>query len=87
METRFLDFLKDKNIRATLVSLLIAVNTQNLSKSIVYNIIMPILDPILPFLAIDYTIRFKSWEIPVGRFVTDFLVFLINVYLIYLILA
>ena len=87
MELSFYNFLRDKNIRNTLISLLIAANTNNLSKSLVQNIIMPILDPIIPFFAIDYSIQYREWDIPVGRLFTDFLVFLINLYIVYLILV
>jgi hypothetical protein len=79
------DFAASHEIFKMFISLLLLTNIKTLSDSFVYHIILPIIKPILPFLACNLKLNLGLFNINLGEFISDGLVFLINLYAIYII--
>lgn len=78
-----LTFSKDQEVLKMLVGLLLLTNIKTLSNSLIANIILPIIKPILPILSCNLKIKIGLFDIKVGEFVSDVMVFGLNLYLIY----
>lgn len=80
-----IDFTKNLEISKMFIGLLLLTNIKNLSNSLIANIILPIIQPILPLLSCSMRLELGLFSIEVGNFVSDVLVFAINMYITYLI--
>lgn len=80
-----LDFTKNLEVSKMFVGLLLLTNIKNLSNSLISNIILPILEPILPLISCSMRLDLGLFSLEVGNFVSDVLVFAINIYIIYFI--
>jgi len=78
-----LDFTKNHEIGKLLIGLMLLTNVKNLSTSLVNNIILPIIEPILPFLLCGLRIKYGDKYIQLGEVISDLLVFTINLVIIY----
>ena len=84
---KFLGFLDRKNILSIMIGLMIAGNARDLIKSLTNNFIMPLLEPILPFIKLQYKVQIGPFKFEIGRLVSDIIMFLINIYIIYIMVA
>ena len=82
---KLLDFTKNQEISKLLIGLLLLTNVKNLSNSLVNNIILPIVEPALPFLLCGLKISYGNMNIELGKLISDLLVFTINLSIIYFI--
>jgi hypothetical protein len=78
------DFAASNEIFKMFISILLLTNIKTLSDSFVYHIILPVIKPILPFLACNLKLKLGLFTISLGEFISDVLVFLINLYAIYI---
>jgi len=78
------DFAASNEIFKMFITILLLINIKTLSDSFVFHIILPIIKPILPFLACNLKLKLGLFEIKLGEFISDVLVFLINLYAIYI---
>ena len=78
-------FAQDQNVSKMFVGLLILSNLKNLSNSLINNIILPILDPFMPFLSCHFRLRAGPFDINFGNFASDILIFGFNIVAIYII--
>lgn len=82
---KFLDFTKNHDIIKLLFGLLILNNVRLLSTSLIDNLIFPLIEPIIPFLECNFIIKYYNNNIEIGKFLTDLLVFIINIFILYII--
>jgi hypothetical protein len=82
--THVFDFAASNEIFKMFISILLLTNIKTLSDSFVYHIILPVIKPILPFLACNLKLKLGLFTISLGEFISDVLVFLINLYAIYI---
>jgi large-conductance mechanosensitive channel len=66
---------------------MIASNAREFIKSITNNLIMPLLQPILPFIQMEYVIHIGPFKFKFGQLVSDLIMFLINIYIIYVMMS
>lgn len=85
--TKMLSFTADQNILKMFVSLMLFSNIRTLSNSLINNVILPVIRPLLPILICNLKVKIGLFEINVGEFISDLLVFLINVYLVFVVYA
>lgn len=76
-------FANDYDIFKMFIGLLLLTNIKTLSNSLIANIILPIVKPVLPLLTCNLRIKFGLFSINMGEFISDILVFGINLYIIY----
>lgn len=84
---KVLDFATEQEVFKMFISLLLLTNIKTLSNSLIENIILPIVQPFLPFLSCNLKIKLGLFELGIGDFISDLLVFGINMYIIYFIFA
>jgi len=84
---KFITFLDQKNVLAIMIGLMIASNARDLIKSITNNFIMPLLEPIMPFIKMQYKVQIGPFKFEFGKLVSDIIMFLINIYIIYILVA
>ena len=82
---KILEFTQNQEVSKLLIGLLLLTNIKNLSNSLVNNIILPIVEPILPFLLCKLRIHYGQIKIELGELISDLLVFTINLLIIYFI--
>ena len=85
--SKVLAFASDQEIFKMFVSLLLLTNIRTLSNSFIANIVLPLLKPILPFLSCNLKFRIGLFCLNAGEFISDLLVFGINLSLIYVVFA
>ena len=85
--TKFLEFIDKKNILSVIIGLMIATNARDFIKSITDNFIMALLQPILPFIQIDYVVHIGPFKFKFGKLISDMIMFLINIYIIYVMVS
>jgi hypothetical protein len=83
--SKVLEFTKSQEVLKMFISLLLLTNIKTLSNSMISNIILPLVRPILPFLSCKLKFKLGLFEMNIGEFVSDILVFSINMFFIYLI--
>jgi hypothetical protein len=82
-------FLQNHDIVKLIIGLLLLNHVRELSNSMVHNLIHPLIDPLIPFIQCTFSIKYLDSHIEIGNFITDILIFSINVailYILYLIL-
>lgn len=85
--SQFVNFLETKNIIAMIIGMMVADNARDFVKSLTNNLILPLLAPILPFLERDYPVQIGPFIFDIGSLVSDLIMLLINLYIIYIVLA
>lgn len=81
----FSKFIGDKSVIKILTTLYLATNAKNLNQSLIDNLVLPVLKPIMPWISNhDQNIEFGPFKLKVGNFLTDMVVFTFNVFFIYL---
>ena len=78
-------FAQDQNVTKMFVGLLILSNLKNLSNSLINNIIIPLLDPFMPFLVCHLRLKVGPFDINFGNFASDIMIFGFNIVAIYII--
>ncbi len=78
------DFAVSQDIFKLFISILLLLNVKTLSDSFVYHILLPIIKPILPFIVCNLKLKIGLFNINLGEFMSDILVFLANLYAIYI---
>jgi LytS/YehU family sensor histidine kinase len=84
---KVLEFTKSQEVLKMFISLLLLTNVKTLSNSMISNIILPLIKPVLPFLSCRLKIKVGLFEVNIGEFVSDILVFGLNMYFIYFIFS
>jgi len=80
---KIISFANDQEIVKMFIGLLLLTNIKTLSNSLIANIILPIVKPVLPLLTCNLRIKVGLFDIRVGEFISDILVFSMNLYIIY----
>tara|TARA_R100001163_G_scaffold64135_2_gene57666 strand:- start:3284 stop:3832 length:549 start_codon:yes stop_codon:yes gene_type:complete len=83
----FLFFLDQKNILSIMIGLMIAANARDVIKSLTNYFILPLLEPIMPFIELQYKVQIGPFKFEIGKLVSDIIMFLINIYIIYIIVS
>jgi hypothetical protein len=78
-----LAFTNGQDVFKIFIGLLMLVNIKTLSNSLIANIISPLVKPILPLLSCNLRIKVGLFDIGAGEFMSDLLVFSLNLYVIY----
>lgn len=81
--SQLLNFTNEQEVFRMFIGLLLLSNIKTLSNSMIANITVPIVKPILPLLSCNLRIKVGLFDIGMGEFVSDLLVFGINVGFIY----
>lgn len=76
-------FANEQEVFKMFVGLLLLTNIKTLSNSLIANIILPVVKPILPLLSCNLRIKVGLFDISVGEFISDLLVFGMNLYIVY----
>ena len=86
MIKEFISFLKEYKIFALAIAFIMGVAANTLIKSLVDNVIMPIISPFIPGGAWE-TATFTIWKIVIswGAFLSDLIYFIIIAFVIYII--
>lgn len=83
-EINFFSFAKNHDIIKLLIGILLLNHVRLLSTSLINTIIIPLLEPIIPFLECNLNIKYYNNEIAIGKFLTDLLVFILNIIILYI---
>ena len=79
----FVAVIAGSGILTIIISLLVAIEVRKLSESLMYNIISPCIEPLLPFFKTKAPFRICVISLSLGKFFSDILTFLIILYLIF----
>ena len=82
---RITDFAKNQEVFKMLIGLMLLTNIKNLNNSIANNIVLPLVEPVLPFLSCGLNLTYGPFALKLGNFATDTLVFTLNLFVTYLI--
>jgi hypothetical protein len=85
--SNIISFAGDHEIFKMFIGLLLLTNIKTLSNSLIANVILPIIKPVLPLLTCNLRIKLGLFCINIGEFISDLLVFGINLYIIYFLFA
>lgn len=80
---KVMDFATNQEVFKMFVTLLLLSNIKTLSNSLIANIILPVVKPILPLLACNLKIKVGLFQMNIGEFISDLIVFGMNLYIIY----
>jgi len=83
-DINFFNFTKNHDIIKLLIGLLLINHVRLLSTSLINTIILPILEPIIPLLECNLNIKYYDTTIELGKFMTDLLVFILNIIILYI---
>ena len=72
-------FIIDRDIIRMFIGLLLIGHLKQITKSLVQYIFLPILYPLLPWFECPLLLRFGCFEIPIGSFMSDAIIFFINI--------
>jgi hypothetical protein len=81
--SHMLEFVKGNDIFKMFIALLLLVNIKTITDSFIYHIVLPIMKPIMPLLSSSLRIKVGLFNISIGEFVSDLIVFMVNVAVIY----
>ena len=84
---KLLSFANEYDIFKMFIGLLLLTNIKTLSNSLIANVILPIIKPILPLLSCNLRIRLGLFSVNIGEFISDLIVFSLNLYIIYFLFA
>ena len=77
-------FLKNHDIVKLIIGLLLLNHIRELSNSMVHNLIHPLIEPLIPFIQCTFSIKYLDSHIEIGNFITDILIFSINIAILYI---
>lgn len=80
---KLLSFTGEQEVFKMFIGLLLLTNIKTLSNSLIANVILPIIKPVLPLLSCNLRIKIGLFDIAIGEFISDLLVFGMNLYIIY----
>lgn len=80
---QLLNFTSEQDVSRMFIGLLLLSNIKTLSNSMIANVTVPLIKPILPLLSCNLRIKVGLFDIGMGEFVSDLLVFGTNLYFIY----
>ena len=83
-KVKLVDFARNHDIAKLLIGLLLLNHVKQLSSSLVNNIILPFIEPILPYIQCNISFNYKDGVIELGQFITDIIVFSINLIILYI---
>ena len=83
-DINFIQFTKNHEIVKLLIGLLLLNHVRLLSTSLINTIILPLIQPIIPFLECSFNINYYNNVIEIGKFMTDLLVFILNIIILYI---
>lgn len=84
---QMLTFANEYEVFKMFIGLLLLTNIKTLSNSLIANIILPVIKPVLPLLTCNLRLKLGLFSLNIGEFVSDVLVFGINLYIIYFLFA
>lgn len=84
---QMLTFANDYEVFKMFIGLLLLTNIKTLSNSLIANVILPTVKPVLPLLTCNLRLKLGLFTLNIGEFVSDVLVFGINLYIIYFLFA
>lgn len=80
----FSHFMGDRSVIKIIITLYLATNAKNLNQSMIDNIVLPLIKPIMPWISNhNQNLRLGPFNLGLGNFVTDAVVFAINMFFIY----
>jgi large-conductance mechanosensitive channel len=79
----FTKFTTDLDMRKMFIGLLLLSNIKTLSNSMIENVILPIVKPILPLISCNFRINIGLFDMEIGSFISDMIVFLLNTFVIF----
>jgi large-conductance mechanosensitive channel len=85
--TKFLQFMNKNNILGVAVGLMIAGTARDFIKELTDELILPILQPIMPFIEFDYIVQIGPIKLKIGKILSNVIMFLINIYIIYVLVS
>lgn len=80
---KLMAFASNQEIYKMFIGLLLLTNIKTLSNSLIAHIILPMVKPILPLLACNLRFKVGLFSMNIGEFISDVLVFGLNLYIIY----
>lgn len=81
--TELTKFTSSLDVSKMFVGLLMLSNIKTLSNSMIANIILPIVKPILPLISCNFRINLGLFDVQIGSFISDMIVFFLNVLVIF----
>lgn len=85
--SKLIVFTTENEIFKMFIGLLLLTNIKTLSNSLITNIVLPLVKPILPFLSCNLKITVGLFSLNIGDFISDVIVFILNIYIVYLLFA
>lgn len=84
----FSKFVGDKSVIKILTTLYLATNAKNLNQSLIDNLVLPVIKPLMPWISNhNQNIEFGPFKLKIGNFLTDLVVFTLNVFFVYFMFA
>ena len=85
--SKLIVFATEHEMFKMFIGLLLLTNIKTLSNSLIANIILPLIKPLLPFLSCNLKITIGLFSINIGDFISDIIIFMLNIYIIYMLFA
>ncbi len=82
--SKLIVFATEHDVFKMFIGLLLLTNIKTLSNSLIANIILPLIKPILPFLSCNLKITVGLFSLNIGDFISDVIIFILNIYIIYM---
>lgn len=79
----FIKFTTGLDVSKMFIGLLMLSNIKTLSNSMISNVILPIVRPILPLISCNFRINIGLFDMKIGSFISDMLVFFLNLLVIF----
>jgi hypothetical protein len=79
----FTKFASNLDVSKIFIGLLMLSNIKTLSNSMISNIILPIVRPILPLISCNFRINIGLFDMKIGSFISDMIVFFLNLLVIF----
>jgi hypothetical protein len=84
---KLIAFVTEQDVHKLFVSLLMLTHIKTLTTSLTTNIVSPMIKPILPLLTCNLKLKLGLFELLLGDFISDIIVFAVNLSIIYIIFA
>jgi len=84
---RILEFANQQEVFKMFIGLLLLTNIKTLSNSLIANVILPMVKPILPIMSCNLRIKVGQFDIAMGEFVSDLMVFSLNLFIIHVLFS
>jgi hypothetical protein len=80
---QIMKFAREQEVFKMFFGLLLLTHVKTLSNSLIANIVLPIIKPILPLISCNLKIKLGLFKIGIGEFISDLIVFMVNISLIF----